>query len=148
MICKEDKKEYMKRLIYFIPLLFLMACDAPIIEKIEETYPDNAKKVVRYYQEQKGKEVLLEVAHFYQNGKLKMGGKFLNGERDGAWKAFFDNNQIQSLGSFKNGLRVGEAKVYFPNGNIRYEGFFENDKKAGHWKFYNEAGKLIKEEDF
>lgn len=125
-----------------------MACESPIIEKVEETYPDNSKKRVTYVQEQDGKEVLVEEKHFHQNGKLKMGGKFLNGKREGEWKAFFENEQIQSLGTFKDGLRTGDAKIYYANGNIRYEGFYEKDKEVGHWKFYTEAGKLTKEEDF
>ena len=138
----------MKKIIYLIPLLFLMACASPIIEKVVETYPDNAKKIVTFYQDKDGKQVLVEEKHFFQNGKLKMTGKFLNGKRDGGWKAFFENEQIQSLGTFKDGLRTGETKIYYPNGNIRYEGFYEKDKEVGHWKFYTEAGKLTKEEDF
>ena len=138
----------MKKLIYLIPLLLLMACESPIIEKIEETYPDNAKKKVSYFQEQEGKEVIVEEKHYHQNGKLKMAGKFVNGKRDGEWKAFFENDQIQSLGTFKNGQRTGLAKIYYPNGNLRYEGFYEKNKEVGHWKFYTEAGKLAKEEDF
>jgi antitoxin component YwqK of YwqJK toxin-antitoxin module len=138
----------MKKIIYLIPLLFLMACVSPIIEKVVETYPDNAKKTVTFHQDKDGKQVLVEEKHFYQNGTLKMGGKFVNGKREGEWKAFFENEQIQSLGTFKDGLRTGGAKIYYPNGNIRYEGFYEKDKEVGHWKFYTEAGKLTKEEDF
>ncbi len=138
----------MKKLIYLLPLLLLMACQDAVIEKVEETYPDNAKKLVSYYKDEGGKEVLVEEEHFHQNGKLKMSGKFLNGKREGEWKAFFDNEQIQSLGTFINGERTGLAKIYYPNGKLRYEGFYENDKEVGHWKFYTEEGKLTKEEDF
>ncbi len=138
----------MKRLIYLLPFLLLLACDSQIVEKVEETYPDNAKKRVTYTQNQDGKDVIVEEKHFHQNGEFKMGGKFVDGKRDGEWKAFFDNGQIQSLGTFKDGLRTGEAKIYYPNGNLRYEGFYEADKEVGHWKFYTEAGKLTKEQDF
>ncbi len=138
----------MKQLLYFIPLLFLIACESPIIEKVKETYPDNAKKLVSYFQVEDGKEVVVEEKHFHQNGKFKMGGKFLNGKREGEWKAYFKNDQIQSLGTFKDGRRTGVGKVYYPNGNLRYEGFYKDDKETGHWKFYTEAGKLSQEKDY
>ncbi len=138
----------MNRIFYLIIIIFLMACESPIVEKIEETYPDNQPKKISYFQEIEGVEVKIEEKYFYQNGKLKMVGKFLNGKREGVWKAYFNNEQLQSEGMFKAGLREGAAKVYFPNGNLRYEGQYNNDKEVGHWKFYNEQGKLIQEKDF
>jgi len=125
-----------------------MACESPIIEKIETKHPNGEKDKVSFYQEIEGKEMLMEEKHFHDNGVLKMEGKFLNGKREGVWKAFFNNEQLQSLGTFKDGLRIGEAKIYYPNGQLRYEGQYESDKQTGHWKFYNEEGKLVKEEDF
>lgn len=138
----------MKRIIYLLLVVCLIACENPVIEKIDSTYPDNQPKQISYYQEQEGKEVKIEEKHFHLDGKLKMTGKFLNGKREGEWKAYFNNNQLQSIGAFKNGERIGPAKVYFPTGKLRYEGQYENNKEVGHWKFYNEEGKLIKEEDF
>jgi len=138
----------MNRIIYLLVALFLLACENPIIEKIEETYPDNQPKKISFFQEQDGKEVIVEEKHFHKNGKFKMGGKFLNGKREGAWEAYFNNDQIQSIGTFKDGKRVGEAKIYFSNGQLRYEGQYEEDKEVGHWKFYNEQGELINEQDY
>ncbi|PCJ28526.1 MAG: hypothetical protein COA97_00825 [Flavobacteriales bacterium] len=138
----------MNRIIYLISIIFLIACESPLIKKIDSTYPNNASKKISYFQEIDGKEMKVEEKYFHQNGKLKMNGKFLNGKREGEWVAYFNNEQLQSIGTFKNGYRVGEAKVYFPNGQMRYEGQYENDKEVGHWKFYNEQGKLVKEEDF
>ena len=125
-----------------------MACEAPIIEKIEETYPGKEKKKVCYYQEKNGKEIIVEEKYFHQNGELKMSGKFENGEREGEWNAYFENKQLQSAGTFKEGLRTGEAKIYFPNGQLRYEGFYEKNEQVGHWKFYDEDGKLVQEKDY
>lgn len=138
----------MNRIIYLLIVVFLIACESPVIEKIEETYPDNNPKKISYYQELDGEEVKIEERYFHQDGKIKMEGKFLNGKREGEWKAYFNNEQIQSIGAFKDGKRTGEAKVYFPNGKLRYEGQYQSDKEIGDWKFYNEQGKLVKEEDF
>ena len=138
----------MKRFIYLLLVVLAVACQNPVIEKVEETYPDNQPKRISFFQEIKGKEIKVEEKHFHSNGKLKMTGKFLNGKREGEWKAYFDNSQLQSLGTFKNGIQTGETKVYFFNGKLRYEGQYENNKEIGHWKFFNEQGKLIKEQDF
>lgn len=138
----------MKNILYTFILISLIACESPIIEKIESKHPNGKQNKVSFYQEVDGKEILVEEKYFHDNEVLKMGGKFLNGKREGEWKAFFNNEQLQSLGTFENGLRIGEAKIYYPNGQLRYEGQYEKDKEIGHWKFYNEEGKLIKEEDF
>ena len=138
----------MNRIIYMLVILLWIGCKPSTIEKIEETYPDNQPKKISYFQEQEGKEVKVEEKYFHQNGKLKMVGEFLNGKREGEWKAYFDNEQLQSEGIFKDGKREGIAKVYFPNGKLRYEGQYKNDKEVGHWKFYNEQGKLVTEKDF
>lgn len=129
-------------------IIFLVACERPIVEKIDSTYPDNQPKKISYFQEQDGKEVKVEEKYFHQNGKLKMGGKFLNGKREGEWKAYFDTEQLQSEGSFKEGKQLGITRVHYPNGKLRYEGQYENDMQVGHWKFYNEQGILKEEKDF
>ena len=138
----------MKKILYIFIFLSFIACENPVIEKIESKHPNGEKDKVSYYQEIEGKEILVEEKHYHDNGVLKMRGKFLNEKREGEWTAYFNNEQIQSTGVFKNGLRTGIANVYFPNGQLRYEGQYKDDKETGHWKFYNEAGKLIKEEDF
>ena len=138
----------MNRLVYIIVILLLVACEAPIVEKIDSTYPDDQPEKVSYYQEQNGEEVKVEEKNFHLNGKLKMSGKFLNGKREGEWIAYFDNEQLQSVGTFVAGNRTGPAKVYFPNGKMRYEGQYANNKEIGVWKFYNEDGKLKEEKDF
>ena len=137
-----------KGVIYLLLLTMFFSCDSPIIEKIEDKYPNKEPKLVSYYKSEDGKEIKVEEQHFHENGQLKMSGKFLNGKRDGEWNAYFADGKIQSQGAFKEGKRNGLAKVYFPNGQLRYEGQYENNKEIGHWKFYNEEGKLIDEKDF
>ncbi|MGB0881603.1 MAG: toxin-antitoxin system YwqK family antitoxin [Vicingaceae bacterium] len=138
----------MKKILYVFLLFAIVACENPVIEKVESKYPNGEKNRVAYYQEKDGKEILVEEKHYHENGVLKMAGKFLNEKREGHWKAYFNNEQLQSIGEFKDGLRIGIVKVFYPGGQLRYEGQYENDKQVGHWKFYNERGELVKEEDF
>lgn len=138
----------MKQFFCILSILLLFSCEAPLIEKNGETYPNNQPKRIDFFQKQNGKEVKVKEKYFYADGKLKMEGAFLNNKRDGEWKAFFDNGQLQSEGFFKANKRIGVGKVYYSNGKLRYEGQYENDKEVGRWKFYNEQGQLIKEQDF
>ena len=138
----------MKNILLISVLFTLIACSSAVIERVETKHPNGSKDKVSYYEIIEGKEVLVEEKHYHINGVLKMSGKFLNGKREGEWKAYFDNEQLQSTGVFKNGLRIGVANVYFSNGQLRYQGYYENDKETGHWKFYNEEGKLVEEKDF
>jgi antitoxin component YwqK of YwqJK toxin-antitoxin module len=138
----------MKQILYLSSFFFLLSCESPIIEKVEETYPNNQAKQITFYQEQDGKEVKISEKYFYQDGQVKMEGEILNNKREGVWKAYFKNGQLQSEGVFKENKRIGVGKVYFRNGKLRYEGQYENDEEVGHWKFYNDKGQLVKEKDF
>jgi antitoxin component YwqK of YwqJK toxin-antitoxin module len=138
----------MKNILYILILFSFIACENPIVEKVETKHPNGEKDRVSYFQEVEGKDVKVEEKHFHINGELKMSGKFLNGKREGEWKAYFDNKQLQSSGVYKDGLRTGLAKIYYPDGQLYIDGFYENGKQTGHWKFYNEAGKLVDEKDF
>ena len=138
----------MKNILLVLICLVLLSCGNSIVERVETKHPNGNKDKVSYYQIVQEEEVLVEEKHYHLNGVLKMAGKFLNGKREGEWKAYFDNEQLQSTGIFKNGLRVGVAYIYYPNGQLRYKGFYENDKESGHWIFYNENGKLVEEKDF
>ena len=136
------------RILFLFITLFLISCEPSIKERIEEAYPNNQPKVLNYIQEIDGKEEVVEEKTYFENGQLKMGGKFLKGKRNGIWKAYFENGILQSEGEFENGARTGVAKVYFSDGKIRYEGQYDNDKEVGHWKFYNKEGELVTEKDF
>jgi antitoxin component YwqK of YwqJK toxin-antitoxin module len=126
-------------------LLLLFSCGDKIIEKIDETYPNNQPKTTSFYKVVDEKEVKVREKEFYENGKVKMEGEFKDGKRTGIWKAYFEDGTLWSEGEFVNGERNGYGLNYFPNGKLRMEGDYKNDKQTGHWKFYNEDGILIEE---
>ena len=137
-----------QRSLFIVVLLFLFSCGNTIHEKIEETHPDNTPKLISYYQEIYGREVLVEQKSTYPNGNIKIQGKFKNERREGEWIAYFEDGKVQSKGVYVKGKRTGIAKVYFPNGQLYYEGQYENNQRVGHWKFYNEQGELVTEKDY
>lgn len=128
-------------------LLLLFSCGDKIIEKVEETYPNNQPKTTSFYKMVDEKEIKVQEKEFYENGKVKMEGEFKDGKRTGIWKAYFEDGTLWSEGEFINGERNGKGLNYYPNGKLRMEGDYKNDKQTGHWKFYNEEGILIEEVD-
>ncbi|MFZ4400465.1 MAG: toxin-antitoxin system YwqK family antitoxin [Bacteroidales bacterium] len=62
-----------------------------------------------------------EYKEWDENGKIKIEGKFLDGERNGYWS-------------------------YFNDGIISTIGTYENNVKVGIWKYFDKSHKLIKKE--
>ncbi|MFT4600005.1 MAG: antitoxin component YwqK of YwqJK toxin-antitoxin module [Arenicella sp.] len=86
---------------------------------------------------------------YFPNGALKIEGKNnAEGNRNGLWISYYDNGIKWSESYYDNGIRDGHSLTFFPNGGIRYIGEYKNDIKIGLWKFYDEAGELVKEEQF
>jgi antitoxin component YwqK of YwqJK toxin-antitoxin module len=79
--------------------------------------------------------------------KIK-GRKNPEGKKDGVWKMFTEDGYDLSIQTYKNGKRHGAVVVYHPNGALNYSGDYQDDERIGIWKFYNEAGELIKTENF
>ena len=65
-----------------------------------------------------------EGREFYENGKLKYEGNFINDLYEGDGKYFFENDDVY-IGQFKNGKPNGEGCTV-RNGIILYEGVYEN----------------------
>ena len=78
------------------------------------------------------------------DGKIKMRGYYVAGQRHGHWQSYFSNGNIQSEGYFKGGVRDGKALVYHENGKLYYEGQYKDGLMVGEWKFFTPEGKLEK----
>ena len=79
---------------------------------------------------------------YYDNGKLKFEGEYLNGKRNGKAKEFYHNGFLKFEGEYLNDERNGKAKEYYDNGNLIYEGEYLKGKKKGRAKVYNYDGLL------
>ncbi|MCD4745216.1 MAG: hypothetical protein K8R58_02835 [Bacteroidales bacterium] len=138
----------MKKIIsIFIVSLLLFACSTSYKKIIEETYPDGAPKIVKYYTDNTSKELIKEV-QYYQNRNLKLEGKYKNGQRDGKWTYWYENGNKWSEGNYNNGIDDGMKTVWYGNGQKYYEGNYSNGKRVGKWRFWDEAGKLVKEVEY
>ena len=68
--------------------------------------------------EPKGKGII-----YYNNGKIKYEGNFINGKKEGNGKYYWEDGQ-HYIGQFNNGLRHGKGIEYYKNGKIKKKGKF------------------------
>ena len=69
--------------------------------------------------------------------------------KNGPFKLFFKNCEQRGTGGFDDEeQKHGAWKRYHANGQLWDEGRFEHGKKRGTWKVYDEAGELLKTQNF
>lgn len=83
-----------------------------------------------------------QVLEHYPNGKKKLEGETVNGERHGIWKYYFDNGFLWSEGKYWYGERKGFSSIYYEDGKKQMEGNYKKDLKIGIWKLWNPDGSL------
>lgn len=129
---------------------------------------DNGLKEVYYLN---GKKNGVYKSYFKKTGKLEALGWFEQDKQTGNWYYFDETSRLflseQILGENKN-IKVKNdegnlillpfqsyAKLYHKNGLVAKEGTALYDESIeiefymhGNWKYYDEAGKLIKEENY
>ncbi len=138
----------MKKIILFAGILFFfVACTHKPFEVVEETYPDQSPKVVRYYKDETKKLLLSEIS-YYENGNKRMAGSYKNEKRNGKWSYWYENGKIWSQAYYSEGVENGIKTVWHENGQKYYEGTIKDDKPVGVWKFWDETGKQVKEVDY
>ena len=142
-------------LIFFI----FSSCKSPEQKIINDYYPNGKLMTQKVYLVTKKKPDLISETQYYENGNMKLEGKYVEGERNGKWIQWYKNGQIWSEGEFENGLRTGKSTVYNQDGTINYTGFYKLGKPDAEWTFFDEnekvakkvvykEGKIIDEENF
>ena len=84
------------------------------------------------------------VTEYYSNGKKKIEGELINGERHGPWKYYYENGFLWSEGNYWYGKRKGYSTVYYESGKAKLEGAYKNNLKVGIWKIWKPVGTLAK----
>jgi len=70
----------------------------------------------------KGKE-------YYNDGKLKFEGEYLNGNRNGKGKEYDYHGKLEFEGEYLNEKRNGKGKEFDEDGNVIFEGEYLNGKR-------------------
>ncbi len=124
--------------------------------KEEEAKPVVAPKIAEQY-EQVNSNKNGSYKSYYNDGKLKSEGTFLNRLYNGAWTFYYSNGNVQAKGSFisGDGTDVSETSglprngrdgfwiFNHENGKINQESNYLKGKLNGSFKEYNDFGDLI-----
>jgi antitoxin component YwqK of YwqJK toxin-antitoxin module len=81
--------------------------------------------------------------YYYENGKKKAQGKFINGKKNGEWKYFYNNGRIQQTGSYTGSKLSGIWKWYYETGELLKEEYFIYGQLDGEAAEYNKLGNII-----
>ena len=55
-----------------------------------------------------------EWKEFYESGKIRSIGVYVDGKRDGVWKFSFENDSMEQVGAYVKGKPNGPWKWYYP----------------------------------
>ncbi len=69
-------------------------------------------------------------------------GNYVDGKKEGLWKAYYSSGALKSEITYKHGEKYGKAKILFENGNTAEEGVWIKDRWINKYKAYYQNGKL------
>jgi len=76
----------------------------------------------------RNKSPVFEYKEFYE-GKERVAGRFLNGQRDGVFTHYYPNGDLARIRFYENGHAKGGATDYYPNNKLMgYAVFLEKTK--------------------
>ena len=118
-------------------------------KRIENQRIEEEKELERKQDKEKDKPVIEVYKDYYENGRLKEKGRFVNDKKHGIWKGYYprsdyhkrkNNDNLQDLldKAFLNFAKLGPGELKF----------VENYKKGmrhGDWIYYYEKKKMVKE---
>ena len=79
---------------------------------------------------------------YYENGKLKLTGKYVDDLLDSTVNAYWENGNMKYIHEYAMGVRVGKTITYYNNGNLEQEVALKNEKPHGLMLTYYEAGNI------
>ena len=78
----------------------------------------------------------------HDNGKLGMGGYYVNGKMNGNWIWWYKNGNKKRYTQYKNGVKHGKNIYYYKNGVKKSEIIYDNNRNIRQIS-YNKKGERI-----
>ncbi len=85
---------------------------------------------------------------FSPNGKTLWESQEDYGHSEGTMKNYYPDGQLKLLRTYWHNTLQGKYQAYYPGARIRIDGQYDLDYKHGTWKYYDEAGKLVRTEEY
>ena len=80
---------------------------------------------------------------FTKAGMALEKGMQKNSLRTGQCKNYYENGKLRMEGNYVEGKKTGVQKIYHPNQKIKATGKYINGEKADNWVYYAKNGKRI-----
>lgn len=80
------------------------------------------------------------------NGKVAMGGFYLNQKREGSWVEYHPNGMIKTITTYVGGKKEGLFAEFSETGQTVRRCLYHNDQRDGEYREYNYS--TVKEERF
>ena len=103
-------------------------------------YISNKIQMIGTYKSEKLNIKYGHFSYFYENGKKKSEGDYINNDNDGFWTYWYENGQKRSEGNYKNDLKQGKWEYWHENGKKKSEGRYTNSNSEGLWQFWYDSG--------
>ena len=106
----------------------------------------NEKQGLFFFYDKTGE---LNGGKIYIKNQLQCQGEInREGKKQGEWECFFDNGKTKSKGTYVDDVKNGEWIFYYSNGKIEQKGKYEKDKPEGEWVLYHPNGQLWRNETY
>jgi len=139
----------MRKILFFIVLVFLISCGPKLEEKVIQKFPDGKPERVQYFTSADQDGYLAKEVFYYANGQKKVVGEYnKEKKKHGKWVYWREDGKKWSEGYFFEGKDDGLRQTWHENGKKHYEGRYDKGTRVGIWKFYDEGGKMVKEIDY
>lgn len=86
---------------------------------------------------------------FYENGNIKLKIEINENKiRSGKFFEYYEDGKIKATGKYINGEVEDSTFLYYQNGKLLEKGFWQNGYKKGWFITYRENGQIMKKEEF
>jgi len=104
------------------------------------TNADGSKASTTYYKNAKADSIYTA---WYPSGKIRVQGKYNNGEKTGAWKYYYFNGKPYETEHYTNDKLDGFDTLYNEFGNIDKIYNFKNGLSDGETRYFGEKGEVM-----
>ena len=85
---------------------------------------------------------------YYDNGKIKFEGTYVDNKEHGYFVYYHENGQIKEEGNYEDGVKKGKWIIYDKDGKVKEKGDYENGVKKGKWIIYDKDGKVKENKNY
>ncbi len=96
-----------------------------------------------------GEEGEVTKSFIFRKGVLVGEGVFTDsGEKQGMWKEYYNDGKLKSFGKYVDNLKTGLWKYYYKNSQLEELGKYIAGKPDSIWQWYYNNGNILRKENF